>query len=65
MQDAIKTLLSSKKFLVAIFAVALVVAWGMLPALQTAVDINAILAPLIAYIIGQGIADFGKSAKQI
>jgi len=60
--DVLKSLLESKKFLVAMFALALAVMWGLLPALQAAIDINSILAPLIAYILAQGAADFGKAA---
>ncbi len=51
----------SKKFWAAMFATALPVAnfcfsWGMAPE-----HITSIVAPVMAYILGQGLADLGKN----
>jgi hypothetical protein len=55
-------ILTSKKFQTAILAavVAGVASYTGLPTEQ----IWAIVSPLCAYIVGQGLADFGKSAAQ-
>jgi hypothetical protein len=64
MFDAIRELLKSKKFLVALagmIAAALARAgWDI-----SNETILAILTPLISFVIGQGISDFGKSAASI
>lgn len=54
-------LIRSKKFQAAIIGVIVVILQHYIPALQD-IDIAAVLAPILAYIIGQGLADFGKSA---
>ena len=55
MDNAIKTMFGSKKFLAALAAVLLIVL------AEAGVPIHEdVLIPLVAYIIAQGIADFGK-----
>lgn len=55
----IRSLLSSKKFIVALAAT---LAWaiGLLGLDVSAEQIGAVLSPLYAYVLGQGIADVGK-----
>lgn len=52
-------LLQSKKFQAALIGLIVVIAQHFVPGLQE-VDLYALLAPFVAYIIGQGLADFGK-----
>lgn len=54
-------LIKSKKFQAAIIGVVVVILQHYIPGLQE-IDIAAVLAPILAYIIGQGLADFGKVA---
>lgn len=56
-------LLRSKKFQAALIGILVVILQHFIPALQD-IDIAAVLAPILAYIIGQGLADFGKAAVQ-
>lgn len=64
MNAAMKEMLTSKKFLAALIAmVAYVAAHFGLQIDQT--EAAAMLAPLLAYIVGQGFADTGKSAAVI
>ena len=55
----IKSLFGSKKFTVALFAV-LVWVVGLFGLDATTEQVGAIVSPLMAYIVGQGIADVGK-----
>lgn len=59
--NVIKSLLSSKKFVVALAAT---LAWaiGLLGFDVSAETIGAVLSPLYAYVLGQGLADVGKGA---
>ena len=60
----LKTLLSSKKFIAAAIGVlvALVAKLGI--ELDTR-DVLAIISPILAYVLGQGIADHGKERVKI
>jgi hypothetical protein len=64
MWDAIKALLSQKKFIAALIAGAAWAAgrigWNIDPAQMTAA-----ITPLLAYIIAQGVADHGKGAAEV
>lgn len=51
----------SKKFVVMLFALLLVILFGLIPSLQNTVSLHDLLTPLIAYIVGQGLADVGKN----
>ncbi len=64
MNNLIKGLLTSKKFMAAI--VAMIVAAGTRYGLHLDPEtVGVIIAPLIAYIVGQGMADRGKEATAI
>jgi uncharacterized membrane protein (DUF441 family) len=63
MIDAIKQMFASKKAIAAIAGV-VVAAAGRYGLQLDAESVNQILAPIVAYILGQGIADFGKSESQ-
>ena len=63
MIDALKQMLSSKKAIAAIAGV-VVAAAGRYGLQLDAEAVNQILAPIVAYILGQSIADFGKSTRQ-
>lgn len=52
-------LLKSKKFQAALVALVVVIIHGLVPSLKE-VDLYALLTPIVAYIIGQGLADFQK-----
>lgn len=52
-------LLRSKKFQVALVAFVVVIIHGLIPASEK-IDLYALLLPLVAYIFGQGLADFQK-----
>ena len=57
-------LLTSKKALAAVSGV--IIAAAARYGLNLPEDaVNQILAPIVAYIVGQGLADFGKGAKTI
>jgi len=62
--EAVKDLLRSKKALMAI-ATMIVAAGGKLGLDLNADELLPILAPLMAYVVGQGIADSGKEAAKI
>lgn len=56
----LKTLLTSKKFIAAVIGVAV----GFIAKLGIELDTDAvalIISPILAYIVGQGVADHGKS----
>ena len=59
-----KALLKSKKFLMAILGVAVAIAARFGLNLDTAA-LYAVVSPIIAYIIGQGLADTGKEKAMI
>ena len=63
--ETLKELLRSKKFWMAIFgAVIWPVLIAFVPALEPLQEhITEVIGVIIAYIIGQGFADFGKHAK--
>ncbi len=59
----LKTLLTSKKFIAAIVGVAV----GLIAKLGIELDTDAVaivISPILAYIVGQGVADHGKSRAQ-
>lgn len=58
--NVLKSLLTSKKFVVALAAT---LAWavGLLGLDVSADQIGMVLSPLYAYVLGQGIADVGKA----
>jgi hypothetical protein len=62
MIDALKQMLASKKAIAA-FTAAILTAAGQAIGMDSE-SINQLIAPIVAYILGQGIADFGKSASQ-
>lgn len=55
-------ILQSKKFQAALVAFLVALLHELVPALQET-DLTLILAPFIAYILGQGLADFGKEKE--
>lgn len=57
-------ILKSKKFQAAVVGVIATVLVHTVPALQS-VNVTEVLAPIVAYILGQGIADHGKEAEVI
>jgi hypothetical protein len=61
MLDVLKEMLTSKKFLAAVAGV-LVAAAARIGLDLPVEDVAAVLAPIIAYIVGQGWADAGKEA---
>lgn len=63
MLDAVKRMVASKKAvaMAAGVIVGLAAKWGL--ALPTDA-VAAILSPVVAFILGQGMADFGKEAKK-
>jgi hypothetical protein len=64
MNESLKGLLTSKKFIAAIVAV--IVAIGARYGLQLdPPTVGVIVSPIIAYIVGQGMADRGKEAAAI
>lgn len=60
----IKALLSSKKFIAALIA-ALVWLGGKVGLHVDSETMAGIVGPIVAYVLGQGIADHGKEAAQI
>lgn len=54
----------SKKFQAAVVGVLVVVLREYIPGLE-GIDVTAVLAPIVAYILGQGVADLGKEAAKI
>jgi hypothetical protein len=59
-----KALLSSKKFVAALIA-ALVWLGGKVGLHVDSETMAGIIGPIVAYVLGQGIADHGKEAAQI
>ena len=57
-------LLKSKKFQAAIVALIATLVVEAVPSMRD-VPLEAVLAPFIAFILGQGVADFGKSKAKI
>jgi uncharacterized membrane protein YoaK (UPF0700 family) len=64
MWTAIKGMLGSKKFIAAAIGV---VVWlvGKLGAHLDSTELTEAITPLLAYIVGQGIADHGKEAVKL
>ena len=62
--SVIKEMLLSKKFLSALAGV-IAAAVGRLGLDLASEDLMTILAPLMAYIVGQGLSDQGKEAEKI
>lgn len=60
----VKALLSSKKFVAALLA-ALVWLGGKVGLNVDTETLAGIVGPIIAYVLGQGLADHGKEAAQI
>jgi hypothetical protein len=62
MWQAIRSMASSKKAVSAAAGVIVAVAlkWGL--ELDTE-SVAAVISPIVAYILGQGIADFGKASR--
>ena len=60
----VKALLSSKKFIAALIA-ALVWLGGKVGLHVDSETMAGIVGPIVAYVLGQGIADHGKEAAQI
>lgn len=65
MKKFLLSLFSSKKFVAALFG--LVTSVGVKLGWQEAdiTEILALISPIIAYIVGQGIADIGKEAQKV
>lgn len=64
MKDEIKNLLAmfySKKFWAMIVAIATPIINKQLGLEYTPAELQAVILPLIAYIVGQGLADMGKN----
>jgi uncharacterized protein involved in cysteine biosynthesis len=55
-------LLTSKKFQVAIVGIIVVIITNFIPEIDEG-ELTKIVGIIIAYIIGQGLADLGKEAK--
>lgn len=62
--DVIKELLSSKKLVAALIGVVVAVG-GRLGLDLSTEDVALVVGPIVAYILGQGIADAGKSRAKI
>lgn len=63
MWKLIREVLTSKKAIAAIVGV--IVAFAARYGLELPADaVTQVISPIVAYIIGQGFADFGKSAQQ-
>jgi uncharacterized protein involved in cysteine biosynthesis len=57
-------ILKSKKFQASIVGVIVVIISNFIPEIDEA-EINKIVALVISYVIGQGLADFGKEGKKL
>jgi uncharacterized membrane protein YoaK (UPF0700 family) len=57
-------ILLSKKFQAALVGLIATIAIQVVPGLEE-IDVRELLAPILAYILGQGLADFGKSKAKI
>jgi uncharacterized protein involved in cysteine biosynthesis len=55
-------LLKSKKFQMAIVGIIVVIVTNFIPEIDEA-DLTKIIGLIIAYILGQGMADLGKESK--
>jgi hypothetical protein len=55
-------LIKSKKFQAALGGVIVVIVTSFIPEIDEA-ELTKIVALIIAYVVGQGLADFGKEAK--
>jgi uncharacterized membrane protein SirB2 len=55
-------LIKSKKFQMAIVGIVVVIITSFIPEIDEK-SLTEIVALIIAYIVGQGLADFGKEAK--
>lgn len=64
LKEVIKALFSSKKFVAALVAMVVWLAGKLGLHLSTEV-VSGAIAPLLTYIVGQGIADQGKPAAQV
>lgn len=62
--DVLKQLLSSKKLVAAAIGV-IVAVGGRLGLDLSTEDVALIVGPIVAYILGQGIADHGKEAAKV
>jgi uncharacterized protein involved in cysteine biosynthesis len=56
-------LLKSKKFQMAIVGIIVVIVTNFIPEIDEA-DLTKIIGLIIAYILGQGMADLGKESKK-
>lgn len=63
----LKDLVTSKKFIVSVLTTLLAIGTRYVPELEhmDATELAALLSPLLAYIVGQGIADSGKEAAKV
>ena len=65
MGAALKSMLKSKKFLAALSGLVVVVLEALIPGITLeAEDLTAVLSPILAYIVGQGVADHGKEKEK-
>lgn len=64
MGETLKELLSSKKFVTALLSLVIVIL-GHFGIDLDLTSMMAIISPLLAFILGQGIADAGKEAVKI
>lgn len=62
--DMLRELLSSKKLIVALIGVIVALASRVGLDLSTE-DVALVVSPIVAFILGQGIADHGKSAAKL
>lgn len=62
--ELVRSLLSSKKFVAALLAVATGIAVKLGVPEAKATEIGLLVAPFLAYIGGQGLADFKKEAAK-
>jgi len=60
-----KDLLASKKFRVAVLTVVGMIATKLGVPESTVSELTLLIAPLLAYIVGQGIADIGKEKAKV
>ena len=60
-----KDLLASKKFRVAALTVVGMIAAKLGVPEATVTELTVLISPLIAYIVGQGIADIGKEKAKV
>jgi len=66
MQPMIRELLSSKKFVVSLLGVVVMVAVKLLGLPEAKADELMVMAsPFVAYVVGQGMADLGKERAKV